>query len=140
MTSILKSETSRANGKKSRGPIYIDGLEKSSANAVKHGLTSESHILIAGDDAATFQKMLDDYVGSYEPVGPHEKDLVEEIVHARWRIHRLESIEAGLFDDTNPAAQLARSFRALAGDSHVLELSSREVRRKAGCRKSARPV
>src|SRR5881227_393858 len=116
MTSALKSETARINGAKSRGPISIAGREKSSANALQHGLASSTHILIAGEDSAAFEKMLEEYVAAYAPANTPERDLVAEIVGARWRLRRLETIEAGLFDDEMPRhdGNLAGSFRALA--------------------------
>ena len=63
--------------------------------------------------------------------------MVAEMVEARWRILRLETIETGLFDieiarqqarqeTASPEKLLARAFGALALESKSLELVSRQ--------------
>src|SRR5438128_9637966 len=47
MPSKLKSETARINGAKSRGPKSPETRQKSSRNALDHGLTAASTIVLA---------------------------------------------------------------------------------------------
>jgi hypothetical protein len=98
MTSELKSATARINGAKSRGPKTPEGLQKSSQNALKHGFTSRSNILLACENGEEFQSNLDGYLAIYQPTNPFEKDLVEEIVATRWRIRRLWAVETSLLN------------------------------------------
>src|SRR3982074_2217988 len=99
MTSTLKSETARINGAKSRGPTTDEGKEKSSRNALKHGLTAgNGNILLDCEDPHQFGEILNKFHGMFEPVTLAEKDIVEEMVAARWRIRRMWTIETGLFN------------------------------------------
>ena len=136
MSSNLRSETSRINGAKSRGPVSPEGLAKSSLNALKHGLTSVSMIILDTEDPDEFERLLSDFFARYQPAGPAEEDLVEEMVAARWRIRRMWVVETSLLNSeilaqlakivtTDAGIQLAFAFRALSDDSHALSLVSR---------------
>ena len=90
MVSNLKSETARANGAKSRGPATAEGKEKSSRNAIKHGLTAgNGNILLDCEDPNQFDEVLNKLLGIHEPATPAERDLVEEMFAARWRTRRM---------------------------------------------------
>ena len=135
MVSNLKSETARANGAKSRGPTTPEGKEKSSRNALKHGLTAGvGNILLDCEDPDEFEQAFNKLLGIHEPARPAERDLVEEMAAARWRIRRMWTIETGLLNaevlkqQSSPsvsAGDLASAFRALSDDSRSLLLASR---------------
>ena len=137
MVSNLKSETARINGAKSRGPTTTEGKEKSSRNAIKHGLTSgNGNVLLDREDPDEFEQMLNKLLDIHEPATPAEQDLVEEMVAARWRTRRMWTIETGLLnaeilkqaantDTTDPNIHLASAFHSLADDSRSLALASR---------------
>jgi hypothetical protein len=137
MVSNLKSETARANGAKSRGPTTAEGKEKSSRNAIKHGLTAGTgNILLDCEDPLEFDESLDKLLAIHEPATPAETDIVEEMVAARWRIRRMWTIETNLLnvevlaqqsktDSPVPGIPLAMAFRTLADDSRSLALASR---------------
>jgi hypothetical protein len=137
MVSNLKSETARANGAKSRGPTTAEGKEKSSRNAIKHGLTAgNGNILLDSEDPDQFDEVLNKLVGIHEPATPAEQDIVEEMVACRWRTRRMWTIETGLLnaeilaqaaksDTPDPDMNLASAFRSLTDDSRSLALASR---------------
>jgi hypothetical protein len=97
MSSLLKSETARINGAKSRGPVTPEGKARSAANSRRHGLASAS-ILLEGESAEHFQLLLAGFVNQFQPQTAVETDLVEVMAIARWRLRRLLAIEAHLFD------------------------------------------
>lgn len=137
MISTLKSETARINGAKSRGPTTAEGKQKSSRNAIKHGLTAGNANILLDTEAPdqfdqVFQKLLD----IHEPATPAERDLVEEMFAARWRTRRMWTIETGLLnaeilaqaaksDTQDPDTHLASAFRSLTDDSRSLTLANR---------------
>src|SRR5205814_3211982 len=98
MTSQLRSDTARANGAKSKGPVTEEGKQQSSRNALKHGLTARHSMLLACEDEDQFQQVVDDYLSTYQPTNPVERDLVEEMISAKWRMRRLKTIEVALID------------------------------------------
>lgn len=141
MISLLKSETARSNGSKSRGPISADGRAKSSRNALKHGLAaSDGAVLLDCEDPAQFDELLRKLRNIHKPTTSAEKDLVEEMAAARWRLRRMSNIEAGLLNaevaaqqsksgSPTPSVHLASAFRALADESRSLALASRYAAR-----------
>src|SRR5258708_5510210 len=99
MVSTLKSETARANGAKSRGPTTPEGKEKSSRNSIKHGLTAgNGNILLDCEDKDEFDGVLNKLLGIHQPGNPAEKDVVEEMFAARWRIRRMWTVETNLLN------------------------------------------
>ena len=137
MVSQRKSETARINGAKSRGPITAAGKEKSSRNALRHGLTAgNGNILLDCEDPKQFDEACNKLFGILKPATPEEEDIVEEMVAARWRIRRMWTIETGLLNAEvrtqqskskvpEPTVQLASAFRSLTDDSRSLTLASR---------------
>jgi len=137
MVSNLKSETARANGAKSRGPTTAEGKEKSSRNAIKHGLTAgNGNILLDCEDPFQFDEVLNKLLSIHAPATPAETDLVEEMVAARWRTRRMWTIETGLLnaeilnqqfktDTPDPNIHLTMAFRSLTEDSLSLVLANR---------------
>jgi hypothetical protein len=137
MVSPLKSETARINGAKSRGPTTAEGKEKSSRNAITHGLTaSNGNILLDSEDPDQFDEVFKKLLDIHEPATPAERDIVEEMFAARWRTRRMWTIETGLLnaeilaqaaktDTPDPDIHLASAFRSLTDDSRSPALASR---------------
>ena len=100
MPTQLKSDTARANGAKSHGPTTAEGRAKSSRNAVKHGLSSRKRnpLVLECENDDDFRAVHDSQMEIHQPATPAEKDLVDQMVAARWRILRLQGIESGLLD------------------------------------------
>src|SRR5712675_1922652 len=91
-------QAARQNGAKSKGPKTPEGKQRSSQNATLHGMLAET-VVLKNEDKAEFQLLLDAYMDQYQPIGPTETHLVEQIVSCEWRQHRAWAMEAVLFDD-----------------------------------------
>jgi hypothetical protein len=155
MPSQLKSDTARANGAKSRGPKTAETREKSSRNSLKHGFTARHIMLLACEDSAQFQEVVDEYMSMYLPTNFAERNLVEEMIGATWRIRRLKTIEVALVDyemvrqEPELKKEMSRfdhgihmglSFRALADGSRSASLISRYESRLHRIHKSAQKI
>jgi len=77
----------KANALLSTGPRTTAGLAKSSLNAVKVGLT----------DAAEYAAFVEGFRVSYNPVGPAECELVQNIADAFWRGRRIRTLEFAIY-------------------------------------------
>src|ERR1035438_7199088 len=98
MSSQQKIDSARANGAKSHGPKTEAGRKISAQNAVTHGLYAKG-VVLAVESREQYQEMLDAYLQQFQPDGPIEHDLVEEMVAAKWRQRRLWAIETDLLED-----------------------------------------
>ena len=125
---MTKSESARINGAKSHGPKTEAGRKRSSQNAIKHGLTSQT-LVLPTEDPEEFQELLASYVDQFQPDGPAELHLVHEMVAAKWRLERLAIIETQLYveyleraeDDADhpqsPIESLTSAFTGLANSN-----------------------
>jgi len=138
MTTQLKSDTARANGAKSHGPKTAEGREKSSRNATKHGLSARNIVVLDCENDDDFWTVHNDQMEIHQPATPAEKDLVDQMVAARWRILRLQSIETDLLDTEMRRRQenqrergrddiirLSTAYSSEANNSRAMALASR---------------
>ena len=65
-TSDLKTQTARANGAKSKGPVTPEGRAKSSLNATRHGLSSKITVMPA-ESPEEFKALLDAHITAAPP-------------------------------------------------------------------------
>jgi hypothetical protein len=135
-----KAAIARINGAKSRGPKTAQGKQASAINAMKHGLRSEHMFVLQNEKKEGWDRMLAVCNEAFLPVTDYERELVEEIAAARWRLRRAWTVETGLFDiemDRQAPAleetwdafdegtRLASAFTALADETRSLALLSR---------------
>jgi len=124
----------RANAQKSTGPKTAEGKARSSANATKHGFLTQTALLYY-ESPEDFVALRDAYIAEYNPSGPTEMHFVMEMANAQYRLRRVRGFEADLIQKLIthdlPARGLsnnlmqAEALRALADNSHVLQLLQR---------------
>jgi hypothetical protein len=100
-----RSTTARINGAKSHGPTTSAGLTVSSRNALRHGLSASPapalpavSPVLPTESAADYQTLLNSYLQEFSPLGLLEKELVETMAAARWRLRRVSTIETTLLN------------------------------------------
>jgi hypothetical protein len=77
------------------GPRTAAGKERSSMNAMKHGLTSR-RVVLAHENRAEFDSLLKELLDESQPVGTLEFELVNDIAAALWRLRRVRGMECDL--------------------------------------------
>ena len=97
MRTLKQIEAARVNGAKSKGPVTAGGKQRSSRNSIRHGLASKV-VLLANESREDYDRVLNAYIARYQPVDEPERDLVGDIVAARWRLNRTLALEAASFD------------------------------------------
>ena len=83
-----RAAINRANSRHSKGPCSPAGKQRSSLNALCHGLTSRT-VVLPSEDLAAYQRLTQEFFGEYQPQGPTEKQLVQELAAAAWRLNRI---------------------------------------------------
>ncbi|MBV8898420.1 MAG: hypothetical protein JO051_18025 [Acidobacteriaceae bacterium] len=101
-----KLEANRANAQKSSGPATQAGLEKSSRNAVKHGLTGCFRVL-PYESQEDFDYLLNEFVEAEKPVGAVEFQLVRKMAEFTWLGARCVRMQEGCITETQTPEQKA---------------------------------
>jgi hypothetical protein len=96
MATQQQIDANRRNAQKSTGPTTPEGRAAVRHNALKHGLTAE--ILIPSmEEQPEFDRLCDAFETEYQPVGPTEESLLENLAAAKWRLGRARKFETGFF-------------------------------------------
>jgi hypothetical protein len=105
---VDRTAINRANSRHSTGPRTDSGKQRSSLNALRHGLTAASAVLPSEDQAA-YDTHRRGFFDEYQPATPTETQLVQELADTSWRLNRIPSLEAALLDRAaNPPTDQAR--------------------------------
>jgi hypothetical protein len=97
-----RAAANRANSLHSTGPRTEPGKQRSSQNALRHGLTARTAVLPT-EDPETYQRHIQQFLDEYAPATPTETQLVHEIANTAWRLNRIPLLEAALLSQApNP--------------------------------------
>jgi len=97
MTTPRQAEANRRNARKSTGPRSPAGKAAVGLNNMKHGLLSRAS-LVKGESEAELVDFGKRLRSQLAPVGELELLLADRMVSTAWRLRRLVSLEAMLFD------------------------------------------
>ena len=128
MATNAQITANQINAQSSSGPKTPEGKAAASRNATTHGLHSANPVLPQESQAA-FDDLHARYRKELQPAGLHEDFLVRQVAEARWRLERLQKIEAELMDQLasgqareNPHAAIAASMLEKDGAESLLRL------------------
>jgi hypothetical protein len=143
--SAARRAAARANGAKSQGPVTPEGKAKSALNAISHGLTA-STLVLTTESKEKYEAVLASYREEYDPQGPTENALVEQVTAAEWlqsrtasmitalidtTMDRMEKEISGEFEHIDNAVRTALAFGSQADKSATLALLNRYAARHA---------
>ena len=131
-----RAAINRANSRHSTGPCTPAGKQRSSLNALRHGLASRT-VVLPSEGLAAYRRLTQEFVDEYQPQGPTEKQLVQELAAAAWRLNRVPALEDDLFARATapPNSESANAFdivdalRAIANLGVCADRLSRQFRK-----------
>src|SRR5713101_6856030 len=90
-----RAETNRENARKSTGPRTEAGKQRSSLNALRHGLTGQT-VVLPSDDLIAYQRHCQQLHDQYHPKNPMEVQLTQAVADLSWRLNRITAIETNM--------------------------------------------
>ena len=96
MRTDKQKEASKTNGAISKGPATPEGKAKSSKNRMRHNLTTGHIVLLSNEDPKVFIQHSFGYLDRFAPADHVERDLVDQMIAASWRLARISAIECSL--------------------------------------------
>jgi hypothetical protein len=102
--SEAKLAANRANAELSTGPRSAEGKQRSSLNAMKHGLTGRT-VVLPKENKEEYLAFAKRIVDSLDPETPVEEELAQCIADQYWRLRRVKAIEDGLVEQGEATLQ-----------------------------------
>src|SRR6202167_2744492 len=128
-TPLDRTAINRANALHSTGPRTDSGKQRSSLNALRHGLTAASAVL-SSEDPAAYDAHRRGFFDEYQPATPTETQLVMEVADTAWRVNRIPGLEAALLDRAD--LDIVDAHRALATSGLHYTRLSRQFQKAVG--------
>jgi hypothetical protein len=114
-----RTATNRANSLHSTGPRTEAGKQRSSRNALRHGLTARTAL-------EAYQRHIQQFLDEYAPATQTETQLFHEIADTAWRLNRIPFLEAELFSQTASPQSLIPISPRLACTARASPASSKK--------------
>ena len=94
--SINRTAINRSNAAKSTGPRTEAGKQRSSLNALRHGLTGQT-VVLPTEDHSAYERHSQSFLAEYRPKDATETQLVQSLIDTSWRMNRAATVETNLF-------------------------------------------
>src|ERR1700675_1338222 len=91
-----RAAINKANAQKSTGPRTEAGKQRSSLNALRHGLTGQT-VVLPTEDHSAYQRHSQSFRDEYHPKGATEAQLVQSLLDTAWQLNRAAAVETNLF-------------------------------------------
>ncbi len=126
MTTEAQIKANQENAKKSTGPTSIEGKQRSSMNAITHGIFAKIPLL-PGENEEQFKMLREDLIKTYQPIDTMEMHLVQRIYLGLIRQKRLQEAEAAKLKISMMPEVLAVSINQILSASTKKEYSAEDL-------------
>ena len=123
MATQRQIDANRENALKSTGPRTEAGKAASSANALSHGLTAASTVVLPEEDTDAFERLREGVIADLDPAGALQEALAQRIAVLLWRLDRAARLEAELFVHGQLAMLRSRADQALDPGARLRRLA-----------------
>ena len=123
MATQKQIEANRQNCRLSTGPRTEAGKAASSANALSHGLTAASTVVLPEEDADAFERLREGVIADLDPAGVLQEALAQRVAVLLWRLDRAARLEAELFVHGQLAMLRSRADQALDPGARLRRLA-----------------
>jgi hypothetical protein len=93
-----RTEASRRNGARSRGPKTAEGKQRSAQNALRHGMRAQRFVLLDDEDASEFEALAAALRDQLAPDGALQEILIARLTLVVWRMFRADRMEIELLN------------------------------------------
>src|SRR5271170_6887358 len=135
-----RAAVNRANAQHSTGPRTDAGKQRSSQNALRHGLTARTPVL-PSENPAAYEQHHRKFRDEYQPANATETQLVTELANVSWSLNRIPLLEAELLTqspaqiDTLPklgihGTRLSRQFQKTLDQLRLIQSERRNQERR----------
>jgi hypothetical protein len=126
MSSEARIEANRRNAQRSSGPKTPQGKAASSRNALRHGLASDRLVVFPNERQEDLDQLAQAITSEFKPHGDTETYFVERMINARWKLLRLQRLEAEAYDSIFEAEDASENpdhdiFDVLASPNNLLD-------------------
>jgi hypothetical protein len=133
----MNNETNQTNSQHSTSPRTPAGKQRSSLNALRHGLTGQT-VVMPSEDLEAYQRHVQSFNDEYRPQGPTEQHLVQAIADASWRLNRAAALETNILsmaaalqpESVDEALALAAAFENQSKAPATLSMHTQRLSRQ----------
>ena len=123
MATQRQIEANRQNCHSSTGPRTEAGKAASSANALSHGLTAASTVVLPEEDTDAFERLRQGVIADLDPAGALQEALAQRVAVLLWRLDRATRLETELFVHGQLAMLRSRADQALDPGARLRRLA-----------------
>ena len=101
-----REKINRQNARHSTGPRTTSGKQRSSQNAITHGLFAQP-VALAPEEEAQYQQLSQKFFDEYKPATATEAAMVQQLADTTWRLNRIPQIEDAVLADKSQSSKAA---------------------------------
>jgi hypothetical protein len=111
--SQLKLRANRLNAQNSSGPNTPEGKERSSQNAVRHGLLSKK-LKLSGEELEAYNQLIDEFISDLQPKGTVEIELARTCADLQYRLNVASVLQHNALFDLDAALEQPQKLATLS--------------------------
>lgn len=108
-----KLRANRLNAQNSSGPNTPEGKERSSQNAVRHGLLSKK-LKLSGEELEAYNQLCDEFLSGLQPQGAVEIELVRTCADLQYRLNLSSVLQHNALFDLDAALEQPQKLATLS--------------------------